>query len=56
MLVHVPQTMCTFFDRVTKALEAAKNNGNFGIFITFDMSSLTFDNSVLSIESFQFCC
>ncbi|KAJ6648077.1 Glucan endo-1,3-alpha-glucosidase agn1 [Pseudolycoriella hygida] len=35
-------------DRAAKALAAAKNNGNFLIFVSFDMSSLTFDNNLLS--------
>lgn len=35
-------------DRVAKALAAAKNNGDFTMFISFDMSSLTFNNGVLS--------
>jgi glucan endo-1,3-alpha-glucosidase len=35
-------------DRVAKALDAAKNNGNFVMFISFDMSSLGFDTGALS--------
>ncbi|CAF0948894.1 unnamed protein product [Rotaria sp. Silwood1] len=35
-------------DRVAKALAAAQNNGDFTMFISFDMSSLTFNNGVLS--------
>mgnify|MGYP002384306871 CR=1 FL=1 len=39
-------------DRVSKALAAAQNNGNFAIFISFDMASLPFDNGVLGRFSF----
>ena len=35
-------------DRISKALAAAQNNGDFAIFISFDMASLTFDFGVLS--------
>jgi glucan endo-1,3-alpha-glucosidase len=35
-------------DRVAKALAAAKNNGDFTMFLSFDMASLTFNNGVLS--------
>lgn len=35
-------------DRVAKCLAAAQNNGNFKIFLSFDMSSLTFNNAVLA--------
>jgi glucan endo-1,3-alpha-glucosidase len=35
-------------DRVGKALAAAQNNGDFTMFISFDMASLTFDTGVLS--------
>ncbi|CAF3398298.1 unnamed protein product [Rotaria socialis] len=35
-------------DRVTKALAAAQNNGDFTMFISFDMSSLTFNNGILN--------
>ncbi|KAJ6634661.1 Glucan endo-1,3-alpha-glucosidase agn1 [Pseudolycoriella hygida] len=34
-------------DRVAQFLAAAQNNGDFKLFISFDMSSLTFDNAVL---------
>lgn len=34
-------------DRVAKALAAAQNNGNFVMFISFDMSSLPFNNDIL---------
>lgn len=39
-------------DRVAKALAAAQNNGDFAIFVSFDMSSLGFNKSALS--SFHF--
>jgi glucan endo-1,3-alpha-glucosidase len=39
-------------DRVSKALAAAQNNGNFTMFISFDMASLPFDNGVLSRFNF----
>lgn len=35
-------------DRVSKALNAAKNNGNFVMFISFDISSLGFNYTALS--------
>jgi len=35
-------------DRVAKALAVAKNNGNFTMFISFDMASLPFNDSILS--------
>lgn len=34
-------------DRVESALAAAQNNGDFVLFISFDMSSLPFENDVL---------
>jgi glucan endo-1,3-alpha-glucosidase len=39
-------------DRVAKALAAAQNNGDFTMFISLDMSSLTFNNGVLSRFNF----
>lgn len=39
-------------DRVGKALAAAANNGDFAIFISFDMASLSFDIDVLSRFNF----
>jgi glucan endo-1,3-alpha-glucosidase len=39
-------------DRVATALAAAANNGNFTMFISFDMAALPFNTSVLSIFHF----
>lgn len=39
-------------DRVAKFLGAAENNGNFVVFISFDMSLLSFNNSALGSFSF----